>query len=219
MLSTIIGLFKPRKKLTSMDTETLTKRIEECVIPDDREIILDYLEMMDEKMENEKDALVFKECKGVLILMKILKKMMSDAIIVRLALTVLDSARPYKEVIMDFIQYGGVDLLQKIGAEHDKELFLMVFVPQFLKDILAIGAAAAMIDITYEESNLLMCRNCQEVLERAKFKGILGLVDVKVPKTSDRVNRVVMFMENYTNRRDVQLLALDALMTYAKNCK
>jgi hypothetical protein len=214
-----LGMFQTRKKLTSMDTQTLTKRIEECVIPDDREIILDYFEMMDEKMESEKDALVFKECKGVLIVMKILKKMITDAIIVRLGLTILDSARPYKEVIMDFIQFGGVDLLQKIQAEHDKELYLMVFVPQFMKDILAIGAAAAMVDITYEESNLLMCRNCQEVLERAKFKGILGLVDVKIPKTSDRVNRVVMFMENYTSRRDVQLLALDALMTYAKNCK
>jgi len=215
----IMGMIAPRKKLTSMDTQTLTKRIEECVIPDDREIILDYFEMMDEKMENEKDALVFKECKGVLIVMKILKKMITDAIIVRLGLTILDSARPYKEVIMDFIQFGGVDLLQKIQIENDKDLYLVVFVPAFMKDILAIGAAAAMVDITYEESNLLMCRNCQEVLERSKFKGILGLVDVSIPKTADRVNRVVMFMENYTSRKDVQLLALDALMTYAKNCK
>ena len=64
-----------------------------------------------------------------------------------------------------------------------------------------------------------MCLSCQEVLERAKFKGVYGLVEIKLPKMSDRVNRVVMFMENYQTRKDVQILALDALITYVKNRK
>ena len=218
-MGAILSALQPRKKLTDMDTITLLKRLEECVVPDDKEQIMDYLEMVDEKMETHKEAMLFKENRGTNLLMKILRKMVDDPVVVRLILTVFDSAREYKVIIIDFIQFGGVDLLKKIKEEHEKEPFLSGFVPEFLEDVLLIGANAAMVDIVHEMCNLEMCHHCQEVLERAKFKGVYGLVEIKLPKMAERVNRVVMFMENYQNRKDVQLLALDALITYVKNCK
>ena len=51
------------------------------------------------------------------------------------------------------------------------------------------------------------------------YVGEYGLVEIKIPSASERVNRIVMFMENYRQRKDVQKMAIDALIMYAKNRK
>ena len=40
---------------------------------------------------------------------------------------------------------------------------------------------------------------------------------VNVPRSADRVNRVLKFMDNYLSRIDVQIVALDALINFARN--
>lgn len=165
-MGVILSLIRPSKKLTTMDTATVVKRLSECVIPDDKEIILDYFEMLDEKIESERDAQIFKDEKGVLSVMKIIKRMSTDTMIVRLGLTIFDNSRVHIFITMDFILYGGIELLKKMVEEHSKDIYLSVFIPQLLKDILLIGAKAAMNDIIFEESNLKMCHCCQEIIER-----------------------------------------------------
>lgn len=207
---------QPKQEL-AMSTETILMRLQECIIPDDKETILDYLEMLDEKCERKSTAAEFKEGRGVLSAMKIMKKMIDDPVVVRLGLAIINTSLTYQPIIMDFIQYGGIDFLKKVEKEHEKDEFLGGFIPPLLKQVLAIGATAAMTEINDEITALQMCKACQEVVVRQRYKGVLGLVEVKVPKASDRAGRVIMFMENYRTRKDVQLLAVDALIMYAKN--
>jgi hypothetical protein len=63
---------------------------------------------------------------------------------------------------------------------------------------------------------LKLCRNCQETIERAKAKMGSSAI-VVIPKSSDRVNRVLKFMENYLPRVDVQVAGLDAVINFSRN--
>lgn len=61
-------------------------------------------------------------------------------------------------------------------------------------------------------------KSCQVAIERARrVKSSIG--DVTVPSTTDRVNRVIMFMENYSDREDVLIPGLDAVIAFVNNRK
>lgn len=213
------GIFSQKVVKDVMPTSTVIQRLDECVIPDDKETMLDYLEMIDEACETEKGAMEYKENRGVLITMKVMKRMLDDAVLIRLGLTIFNTSLTKKPIIMDFIQYGGIDLLKKVAEDHEADEFLSGFVPALLREVLSIGANAAMTEINDEMNALQLCHHCQEVLERNKRKGEYGLVEIKIPVASERVNRIVMFMENYRLRKDVQKVAIDALIMFAKNRK
>ena len=65
--------------------------------------------------------------------------------------------------------------------------------------------------------HLQLCVSCQETVERAKKAGTGE--KVRLPKSSDRVNRILMFMENYKERKEVQQFGLDAMLAFARNGK
>ncbi len=71
-------------------------------------------------------------------------------------------------------------------------------------------------EVEREGLSLQLCERCQETIERAKNKNYFQAV-VKVPRSSDRVNRVLKFMDNYLARVDVQIVALDAVINFARN--
>ncbi len=61
-----------------------------------------------------------------------------------------------------------------------------------------------------------LCQRCQEAIERSKLKDFFQ-AKVSVPRSCDRVNRVLKFMDNYLARIDVQVVALDAVINFARN--
>ena len=66
-------------KVIPLPIPVILKRITECHIPDDRNILIDLLDMVDINMCEEKDFEVntrqLKETNGINILMKVLKRM------------------------------------------------------------------------------------------------------------------------------------------------
>jgi len=69
---------------------------------------------------------------------------------------------------------------------------------------LEIGAPTSIIEIQNESMNLQFCRTCQEILERNKQKqGVSAVTAVVIPKPSERITRVLKFMDNFIKSREV----------------
>lgn len=64
--------------------------------------------------------------------------------------------------------------------------------------------------------SLQLCQKCQETVERARRVNTSSTT-TKIPKSSERVNRVLMFMSNYPDRVEVVKTGLDALIYYSRN--
>jgi len=196
------------------------------MIPDERETIFDYLEMLDAKFMNKenltKASTLFKEHSGVELIFKIMKTMMKDDIAVTLCVQLFDRCKTKVNVIMDFIQFGGLDILDRIMKDHEKNKILMSEVSKLLKAVLLIGARAAISEIATESELLIMCGACQEAIERKRrLKSTAMVSELKAPTPFDRIRRVLTFMHNYADRVDVLEVGLEACMSYANNkdCK
>jgi hypothetical protein len=87
--------------------------------------------------------------------------------------------------------------------------------------LIAAGAGAAVQEISDDAVALQLCEKCQMTLDRLKrhSAGNDNKVAKAVMKTSERVNRVLMFMSNYQSRKDVILTGLNALMYFSQNGK
>jgi hypothetical protein len=69
---------------------------------------------------------------------------------------------------------------------------------------------------------LQLCEKCQLTIDRLKRAALppgeeMPSATGEVTKSSDRVNRVVMFMSNYLNRKLVIVGGLDAIMYFSQN--
>jgi hypothetical protein len=93
---------------------------------------------------------------------------------------------------------------------------LSLAAPKFLKTVLALGATAAINEIKDEGISLQLCVKCQETMARTKNIGS-SLGKQSLPKSSQRVNRVLMFMENYIKSKNVQCTGMDALIYFSRN--
>lgn len=80
---------------------------------------------------------------------------------------------------------------------------------------IAIGANIAIEEIGNESLNLKLCLKCQEIILREKNP--LAGDKIILPKPTERVNKVIKLMQNYVNRPDVQIAALDAIINFSKN--
>ena len=87
----------------------------------------------------------------------------------------------------------------------------------YFEPYIDIGAIVAIDEINKEALSLQMCQKCQETVEKFKRMKNATAKEVKIPKSSDRVNRVIMFMNNYVDRVDVQVPGLDAIIAFIQN--
>lgn len=66
-------------KSSTLSIPIVLKRINECVIPDDKGAILDFVEMIDIQISNPKTTVVatqeLKEANGILMVLKLMKRM------------------------------------------------------------------------------------------------------------------------------------------------
>jgi hypothetical protein len=204
----------------------VVKRLSECMIPDERETIFDYIEMLVSKFASKlimvRSADLFKDNGGVELIFKIMKTMMKDDVAITLCVQLFDKCKTRVNVIMDFIQFGGLDILDRVMKDHEKNKILMSEVSKLLKSVLMIGANAAISEIATESELLVMCGSCQEAIDRKRRLKSTGVVsELKAPTPFDRIRRVLTFMHNYSDRVDVLEVGLDACMSYAanKDCK
>ena len=158
----------------------------------------------------------FKEAKGISIVIRILRAMFEDEVVIRMSIALFDTVKDNVSLVMDIIQFGGLELIDKIKTDYEKDPYISITAPHLLKQVLEIGAKAAISEIKLEETNLQLCQKCQEIVERAR-RVTSGSNAKAVPKPSDRVNRVIMFMSNYPKQMNVLCAALDAMILYVKN--
>lgn len=145
-----------------------------------------------------------------------MRKMIDDDLVVRLGLYLFEIQIDYSPAIIDFIQFGGIDFLQQILIRYEKHEFISSTGPKFLKNVLAIGAGAAIQEIRKETTNLQLCPCCAEALERAKLANT-AITEIYLPKLTDRIDRVLMFMSNYSDRVDVICAGMDAVLAFSRN--
>lgn len=200
--------------------EILT-RIDECLIPDDREVILNYFEMLEKKLKayfgRKTTATIFNHHNGTVTLLKVMKRMPDDEVVLRMGINIFDLQKKFnKTAILEFLKLGGLEIINRALIDHAEDLFLVDQIPPFKKSILNTGAQAAIEEIESEALSLQLCQKCQETVERAKRVFSSSTVS-KIPRSCDRVNRVLLFMNNYPTRASVTVAGLDALIFFAKN--
>jgi len=209
-------------RAAALPTSVILTRIDECMIPEERDTLFDFIEMLDSKLLFP-GALVkvsneFKENDGVQCFFKIFKRMIKDDVCVSLIVQLFDRQKTRTPVIMDFIQFGGLDLLDKTLNEHQNNKILVSEINKLLKSVLLVGAKAAISEIDNETESLALCMNCQEAIERKKrLKSSAAVSDSKIPTPKERIKRVLTFMANYSDKPEVLQSGLEALMAFANN--
>lgn len=204
-----------------MKVVEILARLDECLIPDDREAILDFLEMLENKFKSyfrkKTNALLFMFHGGPIILLKVMKRMSNDEVVLRMGINIFDLQKKYnKPAILDFLKYGGLEILEKASVDHEEDLFLSDQIPPFRKSILNTGARVAVEEIEAEAVSLQLCEKCQETVERAR-RVLSSSTATKLPRSCDRVNRVLTYMRNFSTRPAVVKAGLDALIFFVKN--
>lgn len=110
------------------------KRLNEQIVPDDKVNILNLVEMIDASLTHPKlgpsAAVLMKELQGMKLLLRILKRMLEDAEMVSASMQVFEAIKFNTPLVMDFIQYGGLDLLEKAMRMHVKDDFISVTSPK-----------------------------------------------------------------------------------------
>ena len=125
--------------LGSLSIPAIIQRIDECLIPDDREALLNYLEMLEKKLSGwsrNTGTVLFQSSNGTIVMLKIMKRMISDEVTLRMAVNVFDLQKRNTPVILDFLKYGGLELLIKIMDDHADDIFLMAQLPTFKTHVL-----------------------------------------------------------------------------------
>lgn len=64
---------------------------------------------------------------------------------------------------------------------------------------------------------LQLCHKCQETVERQRRIDDSSSIENKLPRSCERISRVLMFMDNYPERVDVLTAGMDAVILFARN--
>lgn len=205
---------------TDIPIDTIIKRIDDCILPDEKEVALDYLEMLEAKLEVKSqrkiNCKILHETKGIPVIISVLKNLLRDEMATRMGVSIFELLKEVQFAIMDLIVYGGLEWLNKVKVEYEKDEFLSIAVPKLLKTVLEIGASAAIGEIVRETTNLQLCHTCQEAIERSRLLKT-SVSKVHIPHCSERVNRVTMFMVNYEDKLNVLVPGLEAIIAFTKN--
>jgi hypothetical protein len=130
--------------LGGLKVSEIITRIDECLIPDDREPLLNYFEMLEKRFSGffnfgrKTSALLFNHHNGTITLLKVMKRMMDDEVVLRLGINIFDLQRKInKPAILEFMKMGGLELLDKTMIDHAEDLFLVDQIPPFKRSILS----------------------------------------------------------------------------------
>jgi hypothetical protein len=200
--------------------KVIVKRIDDCLLPDEKDVVLDLLEILELQLNTKRlhksVSEAFKDNNGVPITLDILRVLIEDDDAVRLGCSIFDLQKTDEATAKLFVQFGGLDLLERVKPRLPETSELFGIINTLSTSILDLGAASAISEIQREMSSLGLCRACQATLERQRrFKQ--ATKDVDIPLASDRINRVTMFMENFSHHVKVQVTGLDAIAEYARN--
>lgn len=128
--------------LGGLTVHSLLNRIDECLLPDDREPLLDYLEMLEAKigglLTKSTATIHFSSANGTQCLVKVMQKMINDEVTLRFALNIFDIQKRNVPVMIDFLRFGGLEILNEMLTKHSEDVFLMGQLPGFKKSLLGL---------------------------------------------------------------------------------
>lgn len=149
-------------KIGPLPIPLLIKRLGEAQLPDDRNIALENLEDIDKQLLVKKtfayNCKLLKDHEAIFLFIRVTKKLIEgnfvlDHILYQLCFEIFPTIRLDIEIVsvfaqmletiklevplmMDFIQFGGLDLLDKSIKLHVKDDFLAVMLPKLKRVIL-----------------------------------------------------------------------------------
>ena len=204
----------------ALPNTAIMKRLDECLIPEEKETALDYMELLQarllSKLTYKQTTNDFRELGGLPITIRMIKKLIKDDVSCRVCCSVIEAQTRNIALMIEFIQQKGIELLRAIIKQHENDEFLMMTVPKLLKSVLSVGAKVAIKEIKEEALNLQFCQKCQETVEREKNR-LSTEPEKKIPRSCDRMNRCLVFMESYPDRPDVLATGLDAAILFVRN--
>lgn len=203
-----------------MSVVTLVGRLDECLIPSDRETIVDTMVQLERLLGFFKLTTIasktFMKANGTAIMLRIMTNLLKDEVIQRVGFGIFEQQYKNREVILQLVKGGGLELLDKAIKHHTEDDYLRLELPVIRRRILAIAADAAIEEILRESISLQLCQRCQETMDRAN-RLETAVTMTKLPRSCERVQRVLYFMANYPRRKQVQKAGLDALLYFARN--
>lgn len=129
-----------------MDIPWLVKQLNECQLPVDRNQALDLLEQVDQNLVDKKtleaQARLFKDADGMRVVVRVGKKLVEDIFVVTVIVQIVDDVKMNVPLVMDFIEFGGVDLLEKAMRVHAKDDYLAGLMPKLIRVVLGKCATA-----------------------------------------------------------------------------
>ncbi len=127
-------------KIAAYSIPVIVKRLGQVDLPEDRNIALDLMSQVDSQLLNPKTQEIYakqlKNCNGMQTLIRITKSMVEDLDAASTFSQIVESIKLNVSLMMDLIQFGGLDLLEKIIRTHEKDDYLQVMIPKLMKVIL-----------------------------------------------------------------------------------
>lgn len=127
-------------KVATYSIPIIVKRLGQVDLPEDRNIALDLMSQIDAQLLNPKTLDIYskqlKNCNGIQMIIKITKSMIEDIDAVSTFAQIVETVKLNVSLMMDFIQFGGLDVLEKILRTHEKDNYLQVMVPKLMKVVL-----------------------------------------------------------------------------------
>lgn len=208
-----------QKKEKELSVSLILKKLEDCKIPREKDLVISYLEMLEAKFEGNfisDSSKNFEECNGIRILLDIMNKLIIDPIVCQIILLIFEHQKKRNSIILGFMEFGGIDILERLKVGYENDAYILNITKKLLKYIVVVGSKQAIKEIQRENSSLQICYCCQEKLEKSRRMQYC-IDEIKVPLPTDRVNRVCMFMLNYLDRVEVVTHGLDAIITFVEN--
>ena len=111
----------------------LITRIEDCLLPDDREQLLNTMEIVQRKVGGfigrQKASEAFTTSGGVSVILKAMKTMIKDDVVIRIGVAIFDYQKENKIAMVEFIRFGGMMLLEDCLKIHPEDSTLGLLVP------------------------------------------------------------------------------------------
>ena len=126
---------------------TLLARIEECLLPDDREVLLDIMEEIQGRVSSivgKKGASQnFVLAKGVPCVLNAMRTMLQDDVVLRLGVAIFDYQKDNRECMVQFITNGGLIVLEDTLTQHPMDGTLSALIPVLQKYVRGLCSSTA----------------------------------------------------------------------------
>lgn len=209
-----------------MSTPRLLSRLAECALPFDADAIIDYAEVLQTNLSGVLgkyySSQLFIEQNGVSVVFRLLNAVVNYELCFEALMRVLETQAANRPAMVQLLRLNGFDFVVKCEAKYAEYPDIMWPLLAVKNGMIEHGSAIAIREIMYQQDMLRLCESCQCCLEKARpihgeqRKGKNAKVLTMASSTTDRVDRILSFMQVYVLKHALQCHALDALLLFVR---